>query len=119
MKNIYSLETFLLCCLVVLIESCSKETSNNLSSVISSVQIDDTSSGSTRGLVAWYTFENGSTKDMSGNDNDVIFNNATATVDRNGVANGAYLFNGIDNYMRVANSATLRIKRDLTLYAIV
>lgn len=58
------------------------------------------------GLVAYYPF-NGNANDISGNGNNAIFNNATLTADKNGNLNSAYLFNGLDNYIRVPNSTSL------------
>ena len=60
----------------------------------------------TRGLVAYYPF-NGNANDNSGNGNNPVFNNATLTADRFGVANSAYSFNGIDNYIKIPNSISL------------
>src|SRR5215469_8554831 len=48
----------------------------------------------TTGLVAYYNFNGGNLNDSSGYNNNITFNNATPTADRNGVANNAYLFNG-------------------------
>ncbi|MFY7963963.1 MAG: LamG-like jellyroll fold domain-containing protein, partial [Chitinophagaceae bacterium] len=59
-----------------------------------------------QGLVAYYPF-NGTANDASGNNNNPTFNNATLTTDRNGNANSAYHFNGIDNYMQIPNSGSL------------
>ena len=68
----------------------------------------------TQGLRAYYPF-NGSAFDVSGNNNNPIFNNATLTKDRYGKPNSAYHFNGINNYMRMLNSATLNLKDKITL----
>ena len=59
------------------------------------------------GLVAYYPF-NGNANDVSGNGNNPIFNNATLVSDYYGNPNGAYHFNGINNYMEIANSASLK-----------
>jgi len=72
----------------------------------------------TSGLVAYYNFNSGSLKDSSGYGNNISFNNATATTDRFGKAGNAYLFNGSNSYMRVANSASLN-PDNITLFAIV
>ncbi len=71
------------------------------------------------GLVAYYNFTGGNTNDSSGNGNNIIVNNATATTDRNGKANNAYLFDGSTSYMEVANSASLSPTDSITLFAIV
>lgn len=70
------------------------------------------------GLIAHYTFTNGNLNDSSGYGNNIIFNNATPTTDRQGNANGAFLFNGTSSYMRVANSTSLN-PRNITMMAIV
>src|SRR5579862_10059824 len=71
------------------------------------------------GLVAYYNFTGGNTNDSSGNGNNIIVNNATATTDRNGKANNAYLFDGSSSYMDVANSVSLSPSGSITLFAIV
>ncbi len=71
------------------------------------------------GLVAYYNFDNGSLKDSSGHNNNIIFNNAIPTKDRFGVSNNAYLFNGVNSYMRVANDTSLNPATGITLFAIV
>jgi hypothetical protein len=53
----------------------------------------------TNGLVAYYPFD-GNANDASGNGNDGTVLGATLTVDRFGVANHAYLFNGVDSMVR-------------------
>ncbi len=54
------------------------------------------------GMVAWYTFTNGSLADSSGNNNTIFLNNnAVKTTDRFGNANNAYLFDGATSYMQV------------------
>ena len=47
------------------------------------------------GLVGWWPF-NGNANDESGNGNNGTVNGATLTIDRNGVANQAYSFDGDD-----------------------
>ena len=56
--------------------------------------------------------------DSSGYNNNIIFNNATKTIDRFGNPNNAYLFNGSSSYMRVQNSPSLN-PNNITMYAIV
>jgi len=102
----------------LIINSCTKESSSNPAESISSQHVDN-DSAITNGLVAWYTFENGSLQDKSGKGNNIIFNNATPVADRNGHAKGAYRFNGINDYMRVPNSSSLSITDRITLFAIV
>lgn len=71
------------------------------------------------GLVAWYKFTNGNTKDLSGNNNDITFNNATKTSDYFGNPNNAYYFNGKGNYMEIPNSSSLNPTGGITLAALV
>jgi hypothetical protein len=58
------------------------------------------------GLVAWYPF-NGNANDESGNGNNGVVNGATLTNDRNGNVNGAYNFDGINDYISVLSSDIL------------
>jgi len=67
-----------------------------------------------KGLKAHYTF-NGNANDMSGNNNNPIFNNAVLTTDRFGNSNSAYHFNGIDQYMRIANAASLNQNNKISI----
>lgn len=97
--------------------SCTKEKNNNTDVIKKSSEITSDASLQTS-LVAWYTF-NGNTLDSSGYNNNVVFNNCTAVPDRFGNPNGAYLFDGISNYMRVANSPSLNPSGHITLFAIV
>jgi hypothetical protein len=52
----------------------------------------------TNGLVGWWPF-NGNANDESGNGNNGTVNGATLTTDRNGIANKAYSFDGINDYI--------------------
>jgi len=58
------------------------------------------------GLVAYYPF-NGDVTDASGNGNTGQVINATLTEGVNGVANSAYLFNGLDTYITIPSSESL------------
>jgi hypothetical protein len=58
------------------------------------------------GLVACYPF-NGSPRDMSGYLNDGVVNGAVLTTDRNGKAQSAYQFDGVNDYIEVPYSSTL------------
>lgn len=80
--------------------------------------IHDTTYDFTSGMVAYYNFNGASLTDSSGFNNNIVFNNATPTKDRNGKDNNAYLFDGVSSYMRVANSASLN-PNSITLHAIV
>jgi hypothetical protein len=57
----------------------------------------------TNGLVGWWPF-NGNANDESGNGNNGTVNGATLTADRNGVANKAYSFDGVNDYINCINS---------------
>ncbi|PWT70155.1 MAG: hypothetical protein C5B59_21140 [Bacteroidetes bacterium] len=70
------------------------------------------------GLIAYYNFDGGNLKDSSGNNNNIIFSNATPTSDRFGRPNNAYLFDGSSSYMQVSNSASLN-PSVITMFAIV
>jgi hypothetical protein len=73
----------------------------------------------TNGLVAYYTFTNGSLADSSGRRNNIVQNNgATLTADRFGNANCAYSFDGSTSFLRVADSVSLRFDTAVTLMAI-
>ena len=54
------------------------------------------------GLVAYYPF-NGDANDESGNGNDGTVNGATLTLDRNGVADSAFDFDG-DDFIKALDS---------------
>lgn len=79
--------------------------------------LPDTGYGPVNGLIAYYNFDGGNLADSSGYHNDINFNNATLTADRNGVPDNAYLFDGASNYMEVPNSSSLN-PQNITMYAI-
>lgn len=60
------------------------------------------------GLIAYYPFT-GNANDISGNNNNPSFNNATLASDRFGIASSACSFNGTNNYIKIPNSTTLNI----------
>jgi hypothetical protein len=72
----------------------------------------------TDSLVAYYNFNGGNLNDSSGNNNHIIFNNASKTTDRFGRANNAYKFDGATTFMRVLNSPSLNPKK-ISLVAMV
>ncbi|MBS1918404.1 MAG: LamG domain-containing protein [Bacteroidetes bacterium] len=82
------------------------------------VTLVDTLINLSDGLVAYYNFIGGNLNDSSGHGNAITFNNATATTDRFGNPNNAYLFDGSSSYMQVANSASIN-PNNITLFAIV
>ena len=63
--------------------------------------------GLSENLVAHYTFD-GNANDTSGNGNDGVLHDVTATTDRHGNANSAYHFNGTSAYVVVPDSDSLR-----------
>lgn len=69
-----------------------------ISSAISCGQIN-----LSNGLIACYPFD-GNTTDATGNGNDGSNQGATLTIDRFGNSNSAYLFDGIDDFIRVDSS---------------
>jgi len=106
--------------------SCQKQTVHDTTTVIKidtlvikdTVTIIDTLGNLSNGLVAYYNFNGGNLNDSSGNNNNIVFNNATPTVDRFGNQNNAYLFNGSSSYMEVKNSGSIN-PNNITLFAIV
>ena len=60
----------------------------------------------TNGLIGWWPF-NGNANDESGNGNNGTVNGATLTTDRFGVANKAYSFDGVNDYIDVGNPSGL------------
>jgi uncharacterized protein (TIGR02145 family) len=58
----------------------------------------------TNGLVAYYPF-NGNANDASGNGNNGTVNGATLTTDRFGDVGKAYSFNGVSNFIEIANNS--------------
>ena len=72
-----------------------------------------------QGLQLHYSF-NGSATDLSENGNNGIVNGATLVSDRWGNPNGAYRFDGLDDYIEVPNSPSLSFSNDsFTLYTLV
>lgn len=58
-------------------------------------------------LVAYYPF-NGNANDESGNNNNgIIYGEATLTNDRHGLANKAYNFDGVNDYINIQSSSSL------------
>jgi gliding motility-associated-like protein len=68
-----------------------------------------------QGLIAYYPF-NGNANDVSGNGfNGVLQNGVQTTTDRFGTANSAYLFDGIDDYIRVPHSSGLNPSNGMSI----
>jgi hypothetical protein len=59
----------------------------------------------TNGLVGWWPF-NGNAQDESGNGNNGTVNGATLTADRFGNVDEAYSFDGINNWIEIANNSS-------------
>ena len=68
----------------------------------------------TDGLIASFPFD-GNANDESGNGYDGIVNEAVLVEDRFGNENGAYEFDGIDDYIDVANSSLVDGESELTV----
>lgn len=66
------------------------------------------------GLVAFYSFT-GDASDESDNSNDGTVSGATLTADRYGNANSAFSFDGTDDYIEVADDATLDLTSAATI----
>jgi hypothetical protein len=60
----------------------------------------------TSGLVGWWPF-NGNANDESGNGNNGTVNGATLTTDRFGVANKAYSFDGVNDFISINHNTIL------------
>jgi hypothetical protein len=68
----------------------------------------------TNGLVGYWPF-NGNANDESGNGNNGTVNGATLTTDRFGVANKAYSFNGVNDYINCGNNSILEMSNLLSV----
>lgn len=69
-----------------------------------------------KGLVGWWKL-NGNTNDSTPYGNNGVNYGATPTTDRNGVANGAYSFNGSSNYIGLPDTALPATPTKFTLSA--
>ncbi len=70
----------------------------------------------TTGLVGWWGFD-GNANDESGNGNNGVVYGATLTADRNSVANTAYDFDGISNYIEVLSTPSLCVSSAYSISA--
>jgi len=68
------------------------------------------------GLVGWWPF-NGNANDESGTGNDGTANGPTLTPDRFGNNDQAFAFNGISDYIEIANDPTLDLENQLSISA--
>ncbi|MDZ7650806.1 MAG: LamG-like jellyroll fold domain-containing protein [Cytophagales bacterium] len=78
----------------------------NCQSEWSAIQNFSTPAIPTEGLVAWYPF-NGNANDESGNGNHGVVIGATLTSNRYNKINGAYSFDGINDYINITNPTIL------------
>lgn len=67
-----------------------------------------------QGLAAHYPF-NGNANDISGNNNNPVFNNTVFTADRFGNPNSAVHFNGVNNYIQIPNNPSINFANTITL----
>ena len=67
----------------------------------------------TNGLVGWWPFS-GNANEISGNGNNGTINGATLTIDRFGIQNNAYNFNGLSNYIEVSDNNSLDLTNNYT-----
>ncbi|MCK4415113.1 MAG: hypothetical protein KAY32_16395 [Candidatus Eisenbacteria sp.] len=79
--------------------------------------IDEEGCNETEGLVAYYPF-NGCADDETGNGHGGEVHGAVLAADCEGRANSAYEFDGVGDYIRVSDSAGLRLD-ELTLAAVL
>ena len=70
----------------------------------------------TEGLVAYYPF-NGNANDESGNRHNGLIYGPTLTLDRFGNSQGAYLFDGIDDYIVVPHSSKFNFGKQFSIAA--
>jgi hypothetical protein len=70
----------------------------------------------TAGLIAYYPF-NGNANDESGNGNNGAVNGVTLTAGRNGNVNSAYNFDGINDYIEIANDTIFELTDRITISA--
>jgi hypothetical protein len=63
------------------------------------------------GLVAYYPFS-GNAQDATANNLDGVVSGATLTTDRHGSASSAYIFDGVNDYISVADNALLDFAAD-------
>jgi len=68
------------------------------------------------GLVAYYPF-NGNAKDESGNGNDGVVHGAVLTEDRFGNSDGAYQFDGLDDFIDLGNDESINPTEAMSLVA--
>ena len=64
----------------------------------------------TNGLVGWWPF-NGNANDESGNGNNGTVYGATLATDRFGLSNKAYNFDGVDDFIQILDTSSLRLQQ--------
>lgn len=77
------------------------------------VEVRDSLKNQSGNLIAYYPF-NGNANDESGNQNNGTVFQAQLVNDRNGVSNSAYSFDGINDYIEVANNSSLNFQKSIT-----
>jgi hypothetical protein len=66
------------------------------------------------GLLAYYPFD-GNARDASGNSNNGILRGVTPTEDQFGRPGSAYLFDGVDDYVKIPYSTSLQFQTQISL----
>ena len=77
------------------------------------IEVRDSLKNQNGSLVAYYPF-NGNANDESGNQNNGTVFQAQLVNDRNGISNSAYSFDGINDYIEVANNSSLNFQTSIT-----
>ena len=92
-----------------------KDEAGNISTVDSdTITLDTSSTIPTDGLVAYYPF-NGNANDESANSNNGTVNGATLTTDRDGNANSAYSFDGVDDKIDIPHHDSLNLDANFSI----
>lgn len=114
-KTQFSIAYFFLSIIVINLTSCKKDSASISSANANNINNAVADSIADSSLIAWYTFNNGSLTDQSGNGNNIVFSNAKTTSGKKGTPRSAYLFNGTDSYMEVANSSSLNPSSQISI----
>ena len=77
------------------------------------LEVRDSLKNQSGNLIAFYPFS-GNANDESGNQNNGTVFQAQLVTDRNGVSNSAYSFDGINDYIEVANNSSLNFQKSIT-----
>ncbi len=79
-----------------------------------SIEVRDSLKNQTGNLAAYYPF-NGNADDASGNGNNGTVFQAQLVPDRNKVPQSAYSFDGVNDYIQVANNSSLNFQKSITV----